>query len=276
MRNYQALISEILTHGEKRTDRTGVGTLSLYGRMLQWDLRAGFPATTTKKLAFKTMAAELACFVKGLTDIREFWKRDCHIWDANWKAWNAEHGLTEGMPGYYDMGKIYGAQWRAHGDQLRTVIDAAKANPDSRRLLVNAWDASALGDMCLPPCHTHWQISIRNHGTSATRVDLAFYMRSVDVMLGLPFDVASYALLCELIAMELGMSPGILTCFAADAHIYLNHVDNAKVLLEREPRPLPCLVLPCQCISKVEDFEPQYAELTWYNPHPALHFDMAV
>lgn len=273
---YQDLLNRVLNFGETRTDRTGVGTISIFGAMFVHDLTTGFPAVTVKALPFKVMAAELACFVKGLTDIREFQKRGCHIWDENWADFVARSGIAETSPDYYDLGPIYGAQWRnfngMHVDQLRRVLAEAKNRPDSRRLLVTSWNPLELDESALPPCHTHWQISVRE----SQYLDMAFYMRSVDLCLGFPFDIASYALFCHLIANELGLIPRKLICYMADAHIYTNHIDGALTMVERAPKPLPRLELLCCAGMPVEEFEPEMAVLSGYDPHPAIKLKMAV
>lgn len=269
MNSYQSLVAKILNQGEMRPNRTGIRAKTIFGAQLVHDFEHGFPALTTKKLAFKTMAAELACFLKGFRDVREFRERQCGIWDANLAD------VVAKQPGRNpnDLGPIYGVQWRNFGgvDQLRDVIDRAKVNPTDRRLLVSAWNPPELPDMCLPPCHTHWQLDI-----DGDRLNLAFYMRSVDVMLGLPFDLASYGLLQCLIANELDYKPGRLVAFLANTHIYENHVPAALETLQREPYPLPQLALAMAPGTPVERFEPHQATLLNYQHHPAIPMAMAV
>ena len=269
---YQHLIEQILKYGARKDDRTGVGTVSLFGTTFEHDLGYSFPALTTKKLAFKTMAAELACFVKGHTDVREFHKRGCYIWDANLAAYLTKNPPTD-AEACFDLGPIYGEQWRDFNgvDQMRAVIDEAKVNPNSRRLLVTAWNPPAIPAMVLPPCHYAWQLNISNG-----RVDLIFVMRSIDVMLGLPFDLASYALLTHLIANELQLTPGRVIAQLGNTHIYNNHLKGAYQVLERIPYALPKLVLHCKPGMPVEQFEPNMAELINYQFHPAIKLDMAV
>jgi thymidylate synthase len=273
MKTYQALISEILAKGVHGDDRTGTGTVSRFGMMLEHDMADGFPALTTKKLAFKTMAGELACFVKGLTDVREFHKRGCHIWDANLAAYLAKHPPID-PEDQYDLGPIYGKQWRSFDgvDQMRQVITEARVNPTSRRLVVSAWNPAAMGAMVLPPCHYAWQMKVRDY----KYLDLVFVMRSVDVMIGLPFDLASYALLQCLIANELKLVPGRLIGQFGDAHVYNNHLKGAYQTLEREPFELPDLLLHCEPGMPVEQFEPEMAELIGYQHHPAIKMEMSV
>lgn len=269
---YQNLVKQILAEGARKGDRTGVGTVSKFGMMLEHDLASGFPALTTKKLAFKTMAAELACFVKGHTDVREFHKRGCHIWDANLEAYLKTHPPVDEAD-CFGLGPIYGKQWRDFDgvDQMRNVINEAKVNPTSRRLVVSAWNPSEMWAMVLPPCHYAWQLAI-NEG----KLDLVFVMRSVDVMLGLPFDLASYALLAHLIANELGLKPGRVVGQLGDTHIYNSHLQGAYQTLERIPYALPKLVLHCAPGMPVDQFEPRMVSLIDYQFHPAIKLDMAV
>lgn len=284
--DFKKMVASVLTYGETRGDRTGTGTVSIFGGALYHNLAQGFPALTLKKLPFKVMAAELACFVKGLTDIREFQKRGCNIWNENLEAYNEAHGC-----GGYDLGPVYGSQWRnfagANIDQMRNAISMAKAAPHSRRMVVSAWNPADEDEMVLPPCHTHWQISVRDRPEAWQKtLDLIFYMRSVDVMLGFPFDIASYALLNHLIARECGLLPGRVIAFLADTHIYLNHVDGAQLCLEREPRWAPRLRWNEEVIAdavaknpmgfRVEDFEPEWVDLEGYDPHPIIPLKMAV
>ena len=268
-RAFSNLVYRVLQSGTMTENRTGTPALTTFGESLAVDLAYGFPAISEKKLAFKTMAGELACFLKGHTDIREFHKRGVRIWDANLKAANDK----DGTPDSTDLGPIYGAQWRDFGgvDQLRKVINEAKSNPMSHRLLVSAWNPPELDAGVLPPCHTHWQIDLHDG-----RVNMAFYMRSVDVMLGLPFDLASYALLQTLIANELQMLPGKLVGYFANAHIYANHLDAAKEILTRTPYQYPELQLNMMPSAPVEAFEPEYAKLVGYKYHEAIPLPMAV
>jgi thymidylate synthase len=278
VRNYLDLVARVLAVGERREDRTGHGTLSLFGEQLQFDLREGFPAVTTKKLGFAQAAAELACFLRGYTTLEQFHSLGCRLWDKNGTAPLWEQRCREvGWPQGY-LGKIYGAQWRdwRGTDQLRAVLDTLKNDPWSRRGLVTAYDPDE--PACLPPCHHSFQLSARRRlcfsGESRWELDCLFSMRSVDLMLGLPFDVVSYALLTHLCAQELGMEPGLLTASLADAHVYLNHLDQARVQLEREPYQPPLLeLLPG---ATVDSFDPATARLLSYSHHPAIKVEINV
>lgn len=299
--DFKNMVATVLNFGENRPDRTGVGTRGIFGGFLTHNLRAGFPALTLKRLPFKVMAGELACFLKGHTDIREFHKRGCHIWDANLAAYNAKEKITPEELGEeaFQLGPVYGAQWRAFGkwgfggsgiDQFRQAIDTAKTSPGSRRLFVSAWNPQEEEMMVLPPCHTHWQISVRNLDQQCGDqyiLDLAFYMRSVDVMLGFPFDIASYSLLAHLIARECGFKVGNIAAFLGDVHIYANHIDGALELLERPSSgQVPQLKwnedVIAEAVTKnplgfrVEDFEPSWVDLENYDPAPAIKLPMAV
>ena len=266
---YQQLITDILQNGSRKTDRTSTGTVSLFGATIRHDLQTGFPATTTKKFFFDAMAGELACFVKGLTEIEEFQKRGCKIWNANLLDFNRKHHTPDNT----NLGPVYGAQWRNFGgvDQLRLAINIGKREPDSRRMLVSAWNPAEMPSMVLPPCHYAFQIYINNGA-----LDLLFTMRSVDIMIGLPFDLASYALLAHLIANELKLIPGNVIGHFGDAHIYINHLNAAHTVLERRPLPLPGITLHCKPGMPVEQFEPAMAELFDYVSHSAIKLEMAV
>lgn len=245
MKEWHDLLRRVMLEGETRADRTGVGTRSLFGVTLELPaVKDHFPAVTTKRLAFKQMAAELSCFVQGLDNLKDFHEMGCTIWDANGNAsyWQPEY------PGH--LGRIYGVQWRdwlstnrdndlASTDQLANLIRDIKKDPTSRRLMVTAWNPGELDQMCLPPCHTHFQVSVR-HGK---RLCMTVYMRSVDMFLGLPFDIASYGLLLSLLAKDTGYEAGKLTFFLGDAHIYLNHLEQVFLVLGRTPLPPPKLIL---------------------------------
>lgn len=271
MEQWKRILGKVLRQGEKRDDRTGVGTLALFGEALTFDNRDGFPAVTTKKLAFNQMAAELACFVRGYQTLEQFHSMGCTIWDGNGTSdyW-VPYARHEG-----DLGRIYGVQWRdwrstnlgevTSTDQLKNLIDGMRREPHGRRHVVTALNPGELGQMCLPPCHVLFQAFVSGPVDGAKRVDLCVYMRSVDLFLGLPFDIASYALLQRLIAKELGFDSGFLTFFLGDAHIYLNHVEQVNVVLTREEFEPPWLSIRPE--ASLFDFHPNQVELRDYKHH---------
>ena len=272
MKQYLELLHKALTCGEESGDRTGTGTKSLFGEVLKFDLRDGFPAVTTKRLAFKTMAAELSMFVKGIANLSYLHKYNCRIWDANYAPYEAKYlAKCEG-----DLGRIYGVQWRDYRgrhetiDQLKELIHGLKTNPEGRRHIVTAWNPTELGQMALPPCHVMFQCRIYG----GKHLDLAVYMRSLDLFLGAPFDIASYALLQHLIAKEVGVEPRHLTMFIADCHIYNTHVEQVSEQLTREPWELPRLELSRD--ASLFEFEPDQASLVDYIYHPTIKAEMAV
>jgi len=237
MRQYLDLVNHIFEHGDKKKDRTGVGTISVFGYQSKYDLREGFPLLTTKKVLFSAVVRELLWFLKGATNINDGLKEFTPIWNA----WADEKG---------DLGPIYGYQWRKweqfvwdpetgqcqkrHIDQIKVAIEMIKTNPSSRRIIVNAWNVGDLDRMALPPCHAFFQFYVANG-----RLDCQLYQRSADVALGVPFNIASYALLLSMVAQECELTPGIFVHTLGDAHIYLNHVDGLKEQLKRTPKPLP-------------------------------------
>lgn len=262
------LMKEVLLFGERRDDRTGVGTLALFGRTLKLDCRSEFPAVTTKRLPFGSVASELACLLRGFTELDEYHSVGCHIWDKNAEAFGGR------------VGRTYGAQWRGwksvmdlrpeNGvsfkttDQIQVLLDGLRAQPHGRRHLVTAWNPGELDQACLPACHVLFQCYLGEDGLS-----LAVYMRSCDLFIGLPFDMASYGLMQRLIAKELGVSVSRLTFFLGDAHIYLNHVEQVKTVLARRPTGLrPALYLNPD--ARLLDFQPKHAGLINYEPWPAV------
>lgn len=269
MIGYQALVRSILVHGERRHDRTGVGTLARFGELLRFDLRRGFPAVTCKRLAFSQVAAELAAFLRGTETLAGFHDVGCRIWDANTAA-----------PYWKDktrVGRIYGVQWRrwrrpdgGEVDQLGDAVHTLSTNHTSRRIFVSAWNPGELDDMCLPPCHVSFQFYASNDGC----LDCAVVMRSVDTFLGMPFDIASYALLTHIVGMQVRLQPRMLSMFFGDTHIYKNHVPQCETLLGRAPLPLP--VLKLQYGTTVDNFLPGMAELVGYQHHGALPGEMNV
>jgi len=264
MKQYLELLAEVRGKGARKRDRTGTGTSSLFGRQLRFDLREGFPAVTTKQLHLKSVFHELLWFVRGGTDLAYLHEHGVTIWD--------EWADAEGR-----LGPIYGAQWRAWEgeggqriDQLARVIEEIRANPDSRRLLVSAWNVGALPRMALPPCHAFFQFYVADG-----RLSCQMYQRSADVFLGLPFNIASYALLTHMIAQVTDLAPGELVISLGDVHLYANHVQQADLQLGRAPLPLPRLVLD-PSVKSVFDFGIEHIRLEGYQSHPAIRAPVAV
>lgn len=277
MKQYHELVQRILDEGERRDDRTGTGTLSIFGAQTRYDLREGFPLLTTKKVLFAGMVRELLWFLRGSTNIRDDLTQHTPIWDA----WADESG---------ELGPIYGHQWRRWGapfarhardqheppgqrsdpgiDQLRQAIELIKSDPSSRRIVVNAWNVTDIPHMALPPCHALFQFYV-NRG----RLDLQLYQRSADIALGVPFNIASYALLLTLVAKECGLTPGVFIHTLGDAHIYLNHVEGLKLQLTRKPYPLPRVEIASKPLFELafEDIQ-----LLDYQHHPFIRFEVAV
>ena len=262
MKQYLSLVREILENGEEKGDRTGTGTISIFGVQRKYDLREGFPILTTKKVLFKGLIYELLWFLRGSTNINDDLTQHTPIWDA----WADENG---------DLGPIYGKQWRswqapsgAQIDQIKSAIDLIKNNPDSRRIIVNAWNVGEVDQMALPPCHLLFQFYVVNG-----RLDCQLYQRSADVALGVPFNIASYAALMQIIAQECELIPGIFTHTIGDAHIYLNHIEGLEEQLTRTPKKLPKLKIAKKPIDqlKFEDFE-----LVDYEHDPFIKFKVAV
>lgn len=286
MNEWHRILTKVLRSGSRRPDRTGVGTLSVFGEQLCFDNRWSdehdiFPAVTTKKLAFKQVAAELASFIQGYDNVYDFNRLGCDIWDGN--AGSGYWKLKARFDG--DLGRIYGVQWRewlsaprAGGqppyrtDQLALLLDGLRKDPFGRRHVVTAWNPGELDQMCLPPCHVMFQAYVREddygNGRLCKTLDLRVDMRSVDLFLGLPFDVASYALLQRLLAQELGMESGWLTFQLGDAHIYLNHLEQVHTVLMRQPFEPPRLWLAPD--AKLLTFRPEQASLLDYYSHPAV------
>lgn len=272
MQKYLELLSDILYNGEKREDRTGIGTYSLFGKSLTFDLSKGFPAVTTKYLNFKSVAAELAGFLAGVESALLMRHYGTKIWDANANAskWQASPYCR----GPDDMGPVYGSQWRNFNksgvDQLAIVVNNIIENPTDRRLLVSSWNPAAQHLMCLPPCHVLYQFYVRDEAW----LDCQWYIRSVDTFLGMPFDIASYALLVHIIAQQTELVPGIMTMISGDTHIYLNHVEQVVEQLRRQPYALPQLIISDE--ANIDNFHPDMTELKYYNHHPVIKASMAV
>ena len=311
---YFDLCQYILENGTKKEDRTGTGTISVFGYQMRFNLQEGFPLLTTKRIPFRLIVSELLWFLKGDTNLRYLLKNKNHIWDEwGFQKWvSSEDYFGPDMTNfgirsqideefnisyqkqmkiyqekvlndddfaikYGDLGNVYGKQWRswegADGqtyDQIKYIIDEIKRNPDSRRLLCNAWSASELKNQQLPPCHYSFQFYVING-----KLSCMFNMRSNDVFLGLPFNIASYALLTHLIAHECGLQVGELIYTGADVHIYSNHIEQINLQLTREPRKLPVLKLNSE-IKSIFEFELEDIELIDYEPHPSIKAPVAV
>jgi thymidylate synthase len=264
MHAYHDLLRRILHEGVRKDDRTGTGTLSVFGHQMRFDLSAGFPLVTTKKLHLKSIVHELLWFLRGETNVRSLQEHGVSIWDE----WADERG---------DLGPVYGKQWRSWEkpgggtvDQIRWVLDEIRRNPDSRRLVVTAWNPADLDRMALAPCHCLFQFYV-----AEGRLSCQLYQRSGDVFLGVPFNVASYALLTHMMAQATGFSPGDFVHTLGDAHLYLNHLDQARLQLSREPRPLPRLHLNPD-VKSLFDFSFEDVAVEGYDPHPAIRAPVAV
>jgi thymidylate synthase len=264
VREYHDLLRLVLDNGQSRSDRTGVGTLSIFGAQARFDLRERFPLLTTKKLHLKSIIYELLWFLRGDTNVAWLREQGVTIWDE----WADENG---------DLGRVYGAQWRdwqgAHGshiDQIANVIERIKTEPQSRRLIVNAWNAAEVNQMALPPCHVLFQFYV-NEGELSCQL----YQRSADLFLGVPFNIASYALLTMMIAQVCHLRPGDFVHTFGDLHLYQNHLEQAHEQLSREPRPLPRMQLNRE-VRRIEDFRYQDFALLNYNPHPSIKAPIAV
>lgn len=258
MRAYLDLLNHILEHGSVKDDRTGTGTISTFGYQMRFDLSEGFPLVTTKKTHLKSIIHELLWFIKGDTNVKYLQENGVRIWNE----WADENG---------DLGPVYGKQWRSWGcgdghtvDQLGEVIEQIKTNPDSRRLIVNAWNVGELDEMALPPCHLLFQFYV-NDG----KLSCQLYQRSADTFLGVPFNIASYALLTMMVAQVTGLEPGEFVHTIGDAHIYNNHLEQVKEQLSRQPYPLPQMKLNPN-VQNIEDFTYEDFELVGYEAHPHI------
>ncbi len=264
MRVYLDLLRRILDDGVRKEDRTGTGTLSVFGHQMRFDLRRGFPLLTTKKLHLRSIIHELLWFLRGDTNLRYLHENRVTIWDE----WADEHG---------DLGPIYGYQWRSWPDhdgrpidQISNVLEQIRSNPDSRRLIVSAWNVADVERMALPPCHTLFQFWVADG-----RLSCQLYQRSADVFLGVPFNIASYALLTLMVAHVSGLDPGDFVHTFGDAHLYLNHLDQARLQLEREPRALPAMRLN-PAVKSLFDFRFEDFSLEGYDPHPHIKAPISV
>ena len=264
MQQYLDLLSHILENGVDKGDRTGTGTRSVFGHQMRFDLSAGFPAVTTKKLHLKSIIHELLWFLSGDTNVRYLQENGVRIWNE----WADENG---------ELGPVYGSQWRSwptadgkHIDQITQVVDQIKNTPDSRRLIVSAWNVAEVPNMALPPCHLLFQFYVADG-----RLSCQLYQRSADVFLGVPFNIASYALLTQMMAQVTDLEPGDFVHTFGDAHLYSNHFEQAKLQLTREPRSLPTLSINKE-VRDIFDFEFEDFELTDYDPHPTIKAPIAV
>lgn len=264
MEQYHALCKHILEHGTKKEDRTGTGTLSVFGHQMRFSLQDGFPLITTKKLHMKSIIHELIWFISGDTNIRYLQENGVRIWNE----WADENG---------DLGPVYGAQWRSFPrpdgttvDQLAQVIEQIKTNPDSRRLIVSAWNPGQVDEMALPPCHLLFQFYVADG-----KVSCQLYQRSADVFLGVPFNIASYALLTHMIAHVCGLEVGDFVHTLGDAHIYSNHVEQVNLQLTRTPKKLPTLRF-ARTVDRIEDFRFEDIIIEGYDPDPHIKGVVAV
>lgn len=264
MKQYQDLLRTILETGSYKSDRTGTGTYSIFGYQMRFDLSQGFPLLTTKKLHLRSIIYELLWFLQGDTNIKYLKDHGVSIWDE----WADKNG---------DLGPIYGHQWRSWGtpdggkvDQISQLIEQIKTNPDSRRLMVCAWNVGEIDKMALPPCHVLFQFYVNNG-----EISLQLYQRSADVFLGVPFNIASYTLLLMMVAQVCGLKPKEFVHTLGDAHIYSNHVEQAKLQLSRDPRPLPTMCINPE-VKDIFSFQYEDFQLENYDPHPHIKADVAV
>lgn len=264
MKQYLDLMRHVLENGAVKHDRTGTGTRSVFGYQMRFDLSKGFPLLTTKKLHLRSIIHELIWFLRGETNIRYLLDNQVHIWDE----WADEKG---------ELGPVYGYQWRSwpapegkHIDQISNVISQIKKNPDSRRLIVSAWNVGQIEQMALPPCHAFFQFYVAEN-----KLSCQLYQRSADIFLGVPFNIASYALLTLMVAQVCGLQAGEFVHTLGDAHLYSNHIEQTRLQLSRDPRPLPSLQLN-PAIKDIFDFRYEDFTLSNYDPHPHIKADVAV
>jgi thymidylate synthase len=288
MKTYLAIVEKIIANGFRKTNRTGIDALTIAGAMFEHDMADGFPLLTTKKVPFRLVASELEFFIRGLSDKEWLQERNNHIWDE-WCSGDAvpygnDEATKANMMRERELGPVYGWQWRNFGadyiahnapavgtgvDQLKQLVETLKKNPDSRRMIVSAWNPPDLSRMALPPCHYAFQVTVIDG-----RLNLLWNQRSVDVALGLPFNIASYGCLLHLLAQETGLGEGRLIGFLGDVHIYVNHVNAIREQLAREPRALPRIKTPS--FTSIFDWHYTDTLIENYNPHPTIKFDIAV
>ena len=264
MKAYHDLLRRVLDEGVRKDDRTGTGTLAVFGHQMRFDLADGFPLVTTKKLHLKSIIHELIWFLRGDTNVRYLQENGVSIWDE----WADANG---------DLGPVYGRQWRSWAapdggvvDQIAWVTDEIRRNPDSRRLIVSAWNPADIPKMALAPCHCLFQFFVADG-----RLSCQLYQRSADVFLGVPFNIASYALLTQMMAQVTGLRPGQFVHSFGDTHLYSNHLDQTRLQLSREPRPLPTLRLNPE-VKRLEDFRFEDIVIDGYDPHPAIKAPIAI
>lgn len=264
MKQYIELMKHVLENGTQKHDRTGTGTLSVFGYQLRFDLQEGFPLVSTKKVHLRSIIHELIWFLKGDTNIKYLKENNVSIWDE----WADEKG---------ELGPVYGHQWRSwptpdggHIDQITDVINQIKSNPDSRRLIVSAWNVAEISKMALPPCHSFFQFYVADG-----KLSCQLYQRSADIFLGVPFNIASYALLTMMIAQVCDLEPGDFIHTLGDAHLYNNHLEQTRLQMSREPKPLPKMVLNPE-IKNIFDFKYEDFSLENYEPHPHIKAPVAV
>ena len=264
MKQYLTLLQHVLDNGTRKDDRTGTGTISTFGYQMRFNLEEGFPLLTTKKLHLKSIIHELLWFLAGDTNVKYLQENGVRIWNE----WADENG---------DLGHIYGYQWRSwpdynggHIDQIQEVVDTLKNNPESRRIIVNAWNVADLPSMKLPPCHAFFQFYVADG-----RLSLQLYQRSADIFLGVPFNIASYALLLQMMAQVTGLKAGDFIHTLGDAHIYTNHLEQVQEQLKRAPRQLPRMVINPE-VKSIFDFKYSDFQLTDYDPHPHIAGVVAV
>ena len=264
MKQYLDLLQHVLDHGTERLDRTGTGTVGVFGYQMRFNLSEGFPALTTKKLHLRSIIHELLWFLRGDTNIKYLKDNGVSIWDE----WADENG---------DLGPVYGSQWRSWPDgrggtidQIANVVREIKENPYSRRLMVTAWNPAEIQDMALPPCHCLFQFYVSNG-----RLSCQLYQRSADIFLGVPFNIASYALLTMMMAQVCGLQPGVFVHTLGDAHIYNNHIEQCRLQLTRDPRPLPRMVINPE-VKSIFGFDYEDFSLQDYDPHPHIKGEVSV
>lgn len=258
MEQYLKVLQHVLDNGAEKCDRTGTGTVSVFGYQMRFNLQDGFPLLTTKKLHTKSIIHELLWFLKGDTNVKYLQENGVRIWNE----WADENG---------DLGHVYGYQWRSWPDynggfidQIQQVVDTLKNNPDSRRIIVSAWNVADIDNMNLPPCHALFQFYVANG-----KLSLQLYQRSADLFLGVPFNIASYALLLQMMAQVTGLEAGEFIHTLGDAHIYTNHLEQVKLQLTREPRPLPQMIINPE-VKNIFDFKYEDFQLVDYDPHPHI------
>lgn len=264
MKQYLDLLNRILTEGHEKTDRTGTGTISVFGNQMRFNMADGFPLLTTKKLHLKSIIYELLWFLQGDTNVKYLQEHGVRIWNE----WANENG---------ELGPVYGHQWRSWPDydggtidQISQVIDTIKHHPDSRRMIVSAWNVAEVNKMALPPCHTLFQFYVADN-----KLSLQLYQRSADTFLGVPFNIASYALLLQMVAQVTGLEVGDFVHTTGDTHLYLNHIEQAKLQLTRTPRKLPVMKINPD-VKSIFDFQYEDFELEGYDPWPHIKADVSV